>query len=183
MNQFGEYDIGLICTNHSYASQDMFNPDDVISGGTGPVYASSMVIAMRKLKLKEDDEGNKTTEVLGIRAQCKIMKTRYNKPFETVEIKIPYDRGMNPYSGLVDLFENEGFLTKDGTRLSYTSRVTGEQVKQFRKAWERNDSGCLDTLMKEWVETHTTTMVAPSVDTTPVAAIATTTVDDTVVGE
>ena len=74
-------------------------------------------------------------------------------------------------------------MTKDGTRLSYTSRVTGEQVKQFRKAWERNDSGCLDTLMKEWVETHTTTMVAPSVDTTPVAAIATTTVDDTVVGE
>ena len=153
VNQFGEYDIGLICTNHSYASQDMFNPDDVISGGSGPIYASSMVIAMRKLKLKEDEDGNKTTEVLGIRAQCKIMKTRYNKPFETVEIKIPYDRGMDPYSGLVDLFENESLLVKDGTRLTYTG-PTGVQIKQFRKAWERNDSGCLDKLMAEWVPTR-----------------------------
>lgn len=33
VNMFGEYDIGMVCTNHSYASQDMFNPDDVISGG------------------------------------------------------------------------------------------------------------------------------------------------------
>lgn len=33
VNMFGEYDVGMICTNHSYASQDMFNPDDVISGG------------------------------------------------------------------------------------------------------------------------------------------------------
>jgi len=33
VNTFGEYDIGLVCTNHSYASQDMFDPDDKISGG------------------------------------------------------------------------------------------------------------------------------------------------------
>lgn len=33
VNMFGEYDVGMVCTNHSYASQDMFNPDDVISGG------------------------------------------------------------------------------------------------------------------------------------------------------
>ena len=41
----------------------------------------------------------------GIRAACKVMKTRYAKPFESVQVKIPYDTGMDPYSGLVDLFE------------------------------------------------------------------------------
>lgn len=149
VNMFGEYDIGLICTNHSYASQDMFNPDDVISGGQGPIYASSIVLAMRKLKLKEDEDGNKISEVRGIRAQCKIMKTRYNKPFEEVTIKIPYEQGMDPYSGLTDLFEQKGLLEKEGNRLSYT-RLDGSQIKLFRKAWDHNDSNCLDIVMEEF---------------------------------
>jgi hypothetical protein len=54
---------------------------------------------MRKLKLKEDEDGNKVSDVLGIRAACKVMKTRYAKPFESVQVKIPYSTGMNPYSG------------------------------------------------------------------------------------
>jgi len=110
VNMFGSYNVGLVCTNHTYASQDMFDPDDKISGGQGFVYASSIVVAMKKLKLKEDEDGNKISEVKGIRAACKIMKTRYAKPFESVQIKIPYETGMNPYSGLVDLFEAKGFF-------------------------------------------------------------------------
>jgi RecA/RadA recombinase len=76
VNMFGNLNLGLVATNHTYASQDMFDPDDKISGGQGFIYASSIVVAMRKLKLKEDEDGNKTTEVNGIRAACKIMKTR-----------------------------------------------------------------------------------------------------------
>jgi RecA/RadA recombinase len=149
VNMFGEYDVGMVCTNHSYASQDMFNPDDVISGGQGPIYASSIVLAMRKLKLKEDEQGNKTTDVKGIRAQCKIMKTRYNKPFEQVEIKIPYDQGMDPYSGLYDLFVQKGLLVKEGNKWCYTA-LDGTQIKQFEKAWQRNEDGCLDRVMTEF---------------------------------
>ena len=100
VNMFGSYNVGLIATNHTYASQDMFDPDDKISGGQGFIYASSIVVAMKKLKLKEDEDGNKVSEVNGIRAACKIMKTRYAKPFESVQIKIPYDTVINPYSGL-----------------------------------------------------------------------------------
>ena len=150
VNMFGDYNVGLVATNHTYASQDMFDPDDKISGGQGFIYASSIVVAMRKLKLKEDDEGNKISEVRGIRAACKVMKTRFAKPFESVQIKIPYETGMNPYSGFVDLCESTNILKKTGNRLEYISPVTGEIVTQFRKAWERNDDGCLDLIMSEW---------------------------------
>ena len=51
---------------------------------------------MKKLKLKEDEAGNKISEVRGIRAGCKVMKTRYSKPFEGVQVKIPHETGMNP---------------------------------------------------------------------------------------
>ena len=134
VNMFGSYNVGMVCTNHTYASQDMFDPDDKISGGQGFIYASSIVVAMRKLKLKEDLDGNKTTTVNGIRAACKVMKTRYAKPFEAVQVKIPYETGMDPYSGCVDLFEAKGLLKKDGNRLKYTD-LNGEVHLEYRKNW------------------------------------------------
>lgn len=148
VNMFGDLNIGMVVTNHTYASQDMFDPDDKISGGQGFIYASSIVVAMRKLKLKEDDDGNKISEVKGIRAACKIMKTRYAKPFESVQVKIPYETGMNPYSGLVDLIEGKEMLKKEGNSLLYTT-ADGEIIKKFRKGWERNDDGCLDRVMAD----------------------------------
>lgn len=149
VNMFGSLNIGMVATNHTYASQDMFDPDDKISGGQGFIYASSIVVAMRKLKLKEDEDGNKVSDVLGIRSACKVMKTRYAKPFESVQVKIPYSTGMNPYSGLVDLFEKVGILKKDGNRLAYTA-LDGETIKFFRKGWESNEGGCLDRVMVEY---------------------------------
>lgn len=148
VNMFGKYNIGLLCTNHSYQSQDMFDPDDKISGGQGFIYASSIVVAMRKLKLKEDEDGKKTTDVKGIRASCKVMKTRYNKPFETVEIKIPWETGMDPYSGLVDLFEKKQILVKDGNKLKYIDKA-GAEHKYFRNSITHE---FLELIMNEWDE-------------------------------
>jgi RecA/RadA recombinase len=146
VNMFGSHNVGLVATNHTYASQDMFDPDDKISGGQGFIYASSIVVAMKKLKLKEDEDGNKTSEVQGIRAACKVMKTRYAKPFEGVQVKIPYETGMNPYSGLVDLFEKQGHLVKDGNRLRYIDSE-GNEHKEYRKNWTGE---LLDMVMQDY---------------------------------
>jgi RecA/RadA recombinase len=149
VNMFGSYNVGMVCTNHTYASQDMFDPDDKISGGQGFVYASSIVVAMKKLKLKEDENGNKVSDVLGIRAACKIMKTRYAKPFESVQVQIPYSTGMKPTSGLVDMFEKMSVLSKVGNKLAYTDKETGEIIAEFRKNWSEEK---LQLIMQQWDE-------------------------------
>jgi RecA/RadA recombinase len=146
VNMFGDFNVGMVATNHTYASQDMFDPDDKISGGQGFIYASSIVIAMRKLKLKTDADGNKTSQVHGIRAACKIMKTRYAKPFESVQVEIPYETGMSPYSGLLEFFEAKGLLVKQGNRLKYVTK-SGEEMIEFRKNWTDEK---LDVIMAEW---------------------------------
>ncbi len=133
VNLIAPYDVGLVATNHTYASQDMFDPDDKVSGGQGFIYASSIVVAMKKKKLKEDEHGKKVTDVRGIKASCKIMKSRYAKPFEKVDVYIPYEHGMDPYSGLFDLFEGSGILQKQGNRYRYVSKETGEEFIEFRK--------------------------------------------------
>jgi hypothetical protein len=124
----------------------MFDPDDKISGGQGFIYASSIVIAMRKLKLKTDADGNKTSQVHGIRAACKVVKTRYSKPFETVQVEIPYETGMSPYSGLIEFFEAKGLLVKQGNRLKYITK-SGEEIIEFRKNWSDEK---LDIVISDW---------------------------------
>jgi len=146
VNMFGDFNIGMIATNHTYASQDMFDPDDKISGGQGFIYASSIVIAMRKLKLKTDANGVKTSQVHGIRAACKVVKTRYSKPFESVQVEIPYETGMSPYSGLIEFFEAKGLLVKQGNRLRYVTK-SGDEIIEFRKNWTDEK---LDIVINDW---------------------------------
>ena len=76
------------------------------------------------------------------------MKTRYAKPFEGVQVKIPYDTGMDPYSGLVDLFEKKGLLVQTGNRLKYVD-AKGKEHIEFRKAWTGDK---LDMIMADFQE-------------------------------
>jgi RecA/RadA recombinase len=137
LKMFGPYNIGMVATNHVYKSQDQFSPDDVISGGSGFIFASSIIVAQQKFKLKEDEDGNKITEVRGIRAKLKVVKSRYAKPFEEVEAMIPWESGMDPYSGLFEMFEKMGLLVKEGNSYAYVD-LDGVVHKQFRKAWKKD---------------------------------------------
>jgi hypothetical protein len=65
-----------------------------------------------------------------------------------VQVEIPYSTGMSPYSGLVDLFEAKGLLKKEGNSLVYTTKE-GEIIKQFRKAWEKNEKEGLSIIMED----------------------------------
>jgi len=161
VNMFGSHNVGMVVTNHTYASQDMFDPDDKISGGAGFIYASSIVVAMKKLKLKEDEDGNKTSEVNGIRAACKVMKTRYAKPFEGVQVKIPYETGMDPYSGLFDMFEKWGILEKSGNRYKYIDS-NGKETLEYRKNWSGE---LLEMVMEDFPNKKATLVNTPDTNT------------------
>jgi hypothetical protein len=46
------------------------------------------------------------------------------------------------------MLEAKNLLKKEGNSLVYTF-ADKTTIKQFRKAWERNEEGCLDKVMKE----------------------------------
>lgn len=150
VNMIGELDIGMVATNHTYQSQDMFNPDAIVAGGSGQEFAASIQIVMEKSKLKVDENGDKVSDILGIRSRVMCRKTRFNKPFEQVKIDIPYQTGMNPYSGLIEMFEEKGLLVKVGNKLAYTD-LDGVTDSWFRKQIIK-DTTILDKIMKEFPE-------------------------------
>lgn len=140
--------IGFLFTNHTYDSQDMFNPDQKITGGAGIIYASSIVIATKKAKLKEvrdEYEVDTSTGVHGIKINVMVYKSRYNKPFEKTIIEVPWSTGIDPYSGLVEMFEMDGLLEKVGNKLVYVDNA-GNEHKYFRK---RIPNELLEQIMEE----------------------------------
>jgi len=64
-----------------------------------------------------------------------------------VKSRIPYETGMDPYRGMVEMLEAKGIITKTGNKLSYVSPVTGEEINEFRKQWT-NDR--LQVIIDEW---------------------------------
>ena len=151
--------IGCNFTNHVYATTDMYS-DDVIPGGKKLVFLSTQIVQMNKLKLKAKDLENtddeaKDSDVVGIRSKCKIYKSNWNKTNETIEVQIPYKTGMNPYSGLFDLFsaikgDNDYILNKDGVQYTYNHPKTGEVIwKKYRKNITNED---YDQIMKDYSE-------------------------------
>lgn len=151
INKTAGQKMGAAITNHVYASTELYSPDK-IGGGNKAIFLSSIIVQMEKLMLKEDEQGNKTTEILGIRASCNAIKTRWNKPFEKVQVQIPYTTGMNPYSGLFDFFESRKLLERNGNKYMYKSLADGhEMFNEFRKNYT---SEMYEEMMKDFTENY-----------------------------
>ena len=136
--------------------------DSVAQGGNfdGAAGVVSGLIACAGL-IKAGIKPPRDIKVMGIRAGCKGMKTRYAKPFEGVQIKIPYETGMDPYSGLLEMLETRGIVDKVGNKLSYVSPVTGEEIKEFRKGWSGDK---LQIIIDEWSQNPKATGVEQDLD-------------------
>ncbi len=148
IRMFDGYQVGMVFTNHTYKNQNTYSDrEDIITGGGGQLYISDILVSMNKSKLKE--EGNKKN-VLGIESTIKCVKSRYAKPFEQVDVLIPYETGMDRYSGLVDMFEKKELLVKSGNSLVYKSQDGGKEFKMFRKELDANKDGILDIMMREY---------------------------------
>lgn len=140
VHMISEYDIGVVATNHTYASQDMFDPEDKVSGGRLLEYGASILVAMRK---KKDKDG---AQITGINSKCKVMKSRYGRPFITADVIIDFKKGVNPYSGLLDFFIELGVITQGGAYATYIDS-NGEEFKDFKSKFKNE---WLDKAMAEF---------------------------------
>ncbi len=133
--------IGLVGVNHTYASQDMFKPSDVIAGGNMMELGPRVIVAMKKKKLKDESlmkkAGVKGARYSGVRVDAVVLKTSWGKPFQKTSFNIPYSTGMDKYSGLFDFFkENEYFETAGTGTYIYKSRIDG--TEEFRVRGQAN---------------------------------------------
>lgn len=126
-SKVGEYDCFFYVNQHSYQNQDVTNGrgTHVASGGEAQVYIPSITLLLKKLKLKE---GSKVT---GVKIKASTDKTRFTQTGLSCEIEVPYKTGIDPYSGVLEILEENGILEKSGAWYSFT---LGDEIVKFQKS-------------------------------------------------
>lgn len=147
----------LVGMMHTMASQDKYNPDEILTGGRGIEYLASIVIVMNKLKLKaedmadaqlrgeimdriESDKGDK--KVVGLKSRIQVYKSRFAKPNESVIVQIPYPHGIDRYSGLFEQMQEEKLFTAKSAGW-YTYRDESGKDVSFQRSKFRDHAEVL----------------------------------------
>ena len=117
--------ISMIVTAQVYKNQDVLNGEGLWIVSDAIKFSLSQIIMLTKLKLRETG----SRDVEGIRMKCEGYKTRFTKPFQTVTIEVPYDSGMDPFNGLLDVAKEMGLVTQKGSRYV----ITGEDESWYAK--------------------------------------------------
>ena len=120
--KLGAAGIPMIMTNHTYDVIGSMFPQKEMGGGSGLKYAASTVVYLSKRKVKEG------TDVIGNVIHCKLYKSRLTKENSIVDVMLDYEKGLNPYYGLVDLAVKYNIFKKVSTRI---------ELPDGRKAYEK----------------------------------------------
>jgi RecA/RadA recombinase len=112
--RMGRANIPLICTNHTYSTQEMFSKV-VQGGGSGAIYSSSAVVTLSKAKEQVDATGGK--KQVGVILTATATKSRFTRENSKAKVRLRFDGGMDRYHGLLDLAVDAGIWKKVSTKI------------------------------------------------------------------
>lgn len=125
------YNIAMVVTAQVYKNQDVLNGEGVWIVSDAIKFSLSQIALLTKLKLREGTGAAR--EVAGIKMKVEGYKTRFTKPFQTVTIEVPYDTGMDPYNGLIEVAVELGVVDKRGARYALAGADDTWYARDFNK--------------------------------------------------
>jgi len=149
-----ELNVSMAVTCQVYRNQDLMNGEGTWIVSDAVRYSLSQIVLLTKLKLKEKDA--KVGIFTGIRMKCQGFKTRFTKPFQNVTIEVPYDEGMDPLSGLLEVAKGMGLVKQAG---SWYTLPNGDK---FQEKTFANHAG--DVLVEAEKQTNAILSITETVD-------------------
>lgn len=136
----------VVFTNHIYDNPGALYPTLIKSqsGGSGPLYMSSVLVQMSTKQERVGKSDNKNAiddvtplskDVNGLTMRALTTKNRFVPPFLECEMYLNFRTGLSKYSGLLEMAEGYGICHKQGHRYA-----VGEEVLGFYKDWKDDDS-------------------------------------------
>lgn len=102
--KLGLNNIPLVCTNHTYEDIGLFTKVNM-SGGKSLYYSASCIIFLSP----------KIEKGVGKIINAKVIKSRFSKEGSEVNLRILYNKGLDPYYGLLEIAEMTKLITKSGS--------------------------------------------------------------------
>lgn len=142
MHQIKTLPVAILCTKQVYVEQDpikkMRNPY-VFTEALRFIFSNIAMIIPLVLK-------DSNSQLNGVIIKYFVDKTRYCRPFQHVQIEVPYDDGMNPYSGLLEaavalgvVEQNKAWYSIDG--ISFQKNDQSHYPKILEKLIELEKKG------------------------------------------
>lgn len=98
-------DIPMFAVNHIYMTQEMY-AKAIVGGGTGLYYSADNIYIVGR---QQDKDG---TELNGYNFVINVEKSRFVKEKSKVLLNVTFDKGINRWSGLLDVALATGHVTK-----------------------------------------------------------------------
>jgi len=147
-------DIPLVVINHTYKEIGLF-PKDIVGGGTGSYYGSDNIWILGRQQDKDSDG------IQGYHFVINVEKSRYVKEKSKIPITVSFNRGINRWSGLLDVAIEGGYLVKPKNGwYAVVDKETGEVKAPNMRAGDIVDN-------KEfWIKMFTETDFAKYIEST-----------------
>lgn len=143
-----ELNITMVTTCQVYKNQDPLNGEGVWIIPDAVKYACSVINLVTKLKLRTDGE------VEGIRMKCESYKTRFTKVNQNVTVEVPYDTGMDPFNGLLDVAVKMNIVEQKGAWYSigeekFQSKNFGNVSNKVLELCEQSQQAFIDAQISD----------------------------------
>lgn len=134
---FSIKNIPCVAVNHTIETIEMFSKT-VMTGGTGVMYSADTVFIIGKRQIKDG------SDLQGYQFVLNVEKSRTVKEKSKFFIDVKFDGGIDPYSGLLDMALELGFVVKPKNgwyAREFLDEETGEMIRE-EKFWRAKDTNC-----------------------------------------
>ena len=116
MHEIRDLDIFGLATKQPYVNQDpIMSKVDPYIVTPSMRFPFSQIVMLTNRRVKDA----KTKKVEGIALNVLGYKTRFAKPRQKVTIDVPYDTGIDPFNGLLDIAQSLDVVSKTGAWYTY----------------------------------------------------------------
>jgi RecA/RadA recombinase len=138
--KMGMAEVAMITTNHLYDVIGSYVPMKKMGGGSGLDYAASGIVFLTKKKDKDGKDAAGKDIVTGVILKATLKKSRLTIENKSVETRLNYQTGLDPYYGLVSLCLQFGIFKKMATKIvlpdgstEFESKIEDNPEKYFTK--------------------------------------------------
>jgi len=117
------------------------NPETTTGGRALKFYSSVRLDIRRRDAIR--DENN---EIIGHRREVKVVKNKLAPPFRTASFNIYFDRGIDPYSAIVEAAVKVGVITQKGSWYTFKDKNIAQGLNNVIEVLKEN------TKLKESIE-------------------------------
>ena len=110
MIRLGALGIPMLVTNHVYANIGGYGDPTKIAGGSGGLYASTVILHLRKKKMQEGTGENKVHK--GTIITAKNVKSRITRDGLESGVYLNFEKGLNKWYGVHNYADDAGLIVK-----------------------------------------------------------------------